>query len=131
MEKKKLHFLLAFLVCGFIVSTQTSPIPKQWYEAPENSNGDTISFKTTPHVLAANEDPSYHWSDFTLNANNSFDIKYWRWCPTGNYSYSGFWLTLPSGNVRMDFGTGKCKCEMQIISTTATELKAIIKETTN
>ena len=131
MEKKKLHFLLAFLVCGFFVSAQTSSIAKRWYEAPESSKGDTISFKTTPHVLGPNDDPAYHWSDFTLNTNNSFDIAYWRFCPSGNYSYNGAWLTLPNGNVRLDFGAGKSKCEIQIISTTATELKAIIKETTN
>lgn len=131
MKKKKLQFLLVFLVCGIFAGAQTNSIAKRWYEAPESSKGDTISFKTTPHVLSASDDPAYHWSDFTLNANNSFDIKYWRWCPAGNYSYSGFWLTLPSTNVRLDFGTGKCKCEMQIISITATELKAIIKETTN
>jgi hypothetical protein len=131
MKQNKIHFLLVFLVCGFLVNAQTSSIAKHWYEAPESSNGDTISFKTTAHVLSANEDPAYAWSEFTLNSNNSFDIKYWRWCPSGNYSYSGFWLTLPNTNVRLDFGTGKCKCEMQIISTTATELKAIVKETTN
>lgn len=131
MKQNKLHFLLVFLMCGFFVSAQTSSITKRWYEAPENAKGDTIFFKTTPHVLSASDDPAYHWSDFTLNANNSFDIAYWRWCPSGNYSYGGAWLTLPSGNVRLDFGAGKCKCEMQIISTTATELKAIIKETTN
>lgn len=131
MKQYKLHLLLVFLAFGFLVNAQTNSITKRWYEAPESSKGDTICFKTTPHVLGANEDPAYHWSDFTLNANNSFDIQYWRWCPTGNYSYSGFWLTLPNTNVRLDFGAGKCKCEMQIISTTATELKAIIKETTN
>lgn len=131
MKKKTLQFLLVFLMCGFLISAQTSSITNRWYEAPESSKGDTIYFKTTPHVLGPNENPAYHWSDFTLNANNSFDIKYWRWCPAGNYSYSGFWLTLPNGNVRLDFGTGKCKCEMQIISVSSTELKAIIKETTN
>jgi len=131
MRQKKLILLFAFLVCGLFINAQTNSITKHWYEAPESSKGDTISFKTTPHVLGPNDDPAYHWSDFTLNTNNSFDIIYWRFCPSGNYSYSGTWLTLPSGNVRLDFGTGKSKCEMQIVSTTATELKAIIKEITN
>lgn len=131
MEKKKLHFLLAFLVSGFFVTAQTSSITKRWYEAPENSKGDTICFKTTPHISGPNDDPAYHWSDFTLNANNSFDIKYWRFCPSGNYAYMGTWSGPASGKVILDFGAGKSKCEMQVISVNATELKAIIKETTN
>jgi hypothetical protein len=131
MKHNKLHFFLVFLVCGFIVSAQTSSITKHWYEAPENAKGDTISFKTTPHVLGANDDPAYHWSDFTVNTNNTFDIAYWRWCPTGNYAYNGTWSNPTPGKIIFDFGAGKCKCEMQIISVTATELKAILKETTN
>ncbi|MBK7668120.1 MAG: hypothetical protein IPJ32_12750 [Sphingobacteriaceae bacterium] len=131
MKQNKIHFLLVFLVCGFLVNAQTSSIAKHWHEAPESSKGDTIVFKTTAHVLSANEDPAYHWSDFTVNANNTFDIAYWRWCPSGNYAYSGTWSSPTSGKMIFDFGVGKCKCEMQIISTTPTELKAIIKETTN
>lgn len=131
MKKNKLHFLLVFLAFGFFANAQTSPVTKHWYEAPESTKGDTICFKTTPHVLGANEDPAYHWSDFTVNTNNTFDIKYWRWCPAGNYAYDGTWSSPETGKVIFDFGTGKCKCEMQIISVTATELKAIIKETTN
>lgn len=131
MKQNRLHFLLAFLLCGFLLNAQTSLITKQWYEAPESSKGDTISFKTIPHVLGATEDPAYHWSDFTINTNNTFDIKYWRWCPSGNYAYSGTWNEATTGKIIFDFGTGKCKCEMQIISVTATELKVILKETTN
>ena len=131
MKKKKVYFLMAFLVCGLFANAQTNSIAKHWYEAPESSKGDTISFKTTPHVLGATDDPAYHWSDFTLNSTNSFDIAYWRFCPSGNYTYGGNWLSLANGNVKMDFGTGKCKCELQIISVGATELKVIIKETSN
>lgn len=131
MKKNNLHFLLFFLVFGFLAKAQTNSITKRWYEAPESSKGDTICFKTTPHVLGANEDPAYHWSDFTVNTNNTFDIAYWRWCPTGNYTYNGTWSSPSVTKLIFDFGAGKCKCEMQIVSVTATELKAIIKETTN
>jgi hypothetical protein len=131
METKKLHFLLVFLMCGFLSFAQTSLITQRWYEAPENAKGDTITFKITPHVLGANDDPAYAWSDFTVNANNTFDVKYWRWCPSGNYAYAGTWNSPTTSKIIFDFGAGKCKCEMQIISVNATELKAIIKETTN
>lgn len=131
MKNNKLHILLAFLVLGFFTKAQTSAITKRWYEAPESTKGDTISFKTTAHVLGANEDPAYHWSDITLNTNNTFDILYWRWCPGGNYAYNGAWSAPTTGKLIFDFGAGKCKCEMQIISVTPTELRAIIKETTN
>lgn len=131
MKTKKLPFLLAFLVGGFFASAQTNLITQRWYEAPENSKGDTIFFKTTPHVLGAGEDPAYAWSDFTINANNTFDIKYWRWCPSGNYAYMGTWSSPAVNKIVFDFGSGKCKCDIQIISINTTELKAIIKETTN
>jgi hypothetical protein len=131
MKTKKLHFLLVFLMCGFLVNAQTSSITQRWYEAPEGSKGDTIFFKTTPHVLDANDSPAYAWSDFTVNANNTFSIKYWRWCPSGNYAYAGTWTNPTTNTIIFDFGAGKCKCEMQIISVNATELKAIIKETSN
>lgn len=139
MKENNTYFLLVLLLSGFFTFAQTSsskisqnnPVTGHWFEAPESSNGDTIVFKNTKHVFSANEDPAYAWSDFTIKPNNSFDIAYWRWCPSGNYAYSGMWLSLPSGNIRFDFGNGKCKCEMQIISVNQTELKAIIKETSN
>jgi hypothetical protein len=131
MKSKKVHFLFVFLLCGFLASAQTSAITQRWYEAPENSKGDTICFKTTPHILGPNDDPAYHWSDFTINTNNTFDIKYWRWCPSGNYAYMGTWNSPSTNKIVFDFGSGKCQCEMQIVSVTTTELKAIIKETTN
>jgi hypothetical protein len=129
MKNNKLCFLLVFIAFGFLINAQTNFIAQHWYEAPESSKGDTIHFKTIPRVLGANDDPAYHWSDFTVNTNNTFDIAYWRWCPAGNYSYNGTWNNLTEGKIIFDFGEGKCKCEMQIISITATELKAIIKET--
>lgn len=131
MKTGKLHFLLAFLMCSFFATAQTNLLLQRWYEAPESSKGDTVFFKTTPHVLGPNEDPAYAWSDFTMNTNNTFDIKYWRWCPNGNYAYMGTWSSPLANRIIFDFGPGKCKCDMQIVSVNATELKAIIKETSN
>ncbi len=139
MKKKSAVLVLIFLVFGFMSNaqknaaktTQNLSAVGHWFEAPESSSGNTIVFKTTKHILGPNDDPSFAWSEFDLKSNNTFDITYWRWCPSGNYSYNGIWSDLNAGKIKMDFGTNKCKCEMQIISVTATELTVTINETTN
>ncbi len=139
MKKNNIVLIWIFLMCGLVANAQNNSaklVQNQsavghWYEAPESSSGNTIVFKTTKHVLGPNDDPAFAWSEFEIKANNTFDIKYWRWCPAGNYSYSGTWTNLNPGTIKMDFGTNKCKCELQIISVTPTELTATIKETTN
>lgn len=136
MKKLITITLFLFATSTFSQSSKTtavskSSILKMWYENPSLSKGDTTVFQSTKYVLGPNDDPAFAWSELELKANNAFDIKYWRWCPSGNYAYSGFWLTLPSSNVKLDFGKDKCKCEMQIISVSNTQLMVIIKETTN
>jgi hypothetical protein len=139
MKNFKTVILVVFCMTAFISKGQVNaPKTKQnqavinhWYEAPESSSGNTIVFKNTKHVLGPNDDPAYAWSEFELKADNTFDIKYWRFCPSGNYAYNGTWTDLKNGSLKMDFGTNKCKCEMQIISVTKNELTVTIKETTN
>ena len=131
--------MLIFLALGFVANAQKSSSKTNqnisaaghWFEAPESSSGNTIVFKTTKHILGPNDDPAFAWSEFEIKANSTFDIKYWRFCPNGNYAYDGTWTETQPGVFKLDFGTNKCKCEMQIISVTSTELTVTIKETTN
>jgi hypothetical protein len=139
MKENKTLLALIFLMLCFIINAQNNnaksiqnpTIVNYWFEAPESSSGNTIVFKTSKHALGPNDNPAYAWSEFEIKADNTFDIKYWRFCPGGNYAYTGTWTSLKSGMIKMDFGMNKCKCELQIVSVTKNELTAIIKETTN
>src|ERR1044071_2372042 len=112
MKKVNSVFLLIFCFACFTTKAQNNAakalqnqaLINHWYEAPESSKGDTIVFKTTKHVLGPNDSPAYAWSDFEIKADNTFEIKYWRWCPTGNYAYNGTWSFINSSLVKMDFG---------------------------
>lgn len=139
MKNNKLKFLLVFLAIGFLAKSQDNslranqnqPIVNHWYEAPESSKGDTIVFKTTKHILGPNDDPAYAWSEFIVKNNNTFNVEYWNFCRVGNLSNDGTWSPQASNTILFDFGANKCKCEMRIITVSANELKAIIKEKTN
>lgn len=139
MKHNKLNFLLVFLAFSFLAKAQTNSsrvsqnqaIVNHWFEAPESSKGDTVVFKTTKHVLGPNDDPAYAWSEFVVKSNNTFSVEYWNFCRVGNLSNDGAWSMQSSGVILFDFGANKCKCEMQIISVLANELKAIVKEKTN
>lgn len=132
---KKLLIIAFSILCfaGMAQNSNTKTVSKTkltraWFEAPEGTKGDTIMFKTSKHVLGPNDDPAFAWSEFELKKDNTFTINYWRWSPSGNYSYNGTWTEIPQNIYMMDFGPQKSKCELHIISVSDNELRAIIKE---
>ena len=125
-------FPLIFLLCSFFGIEKKVSIPldliRTWYEAPELVSGDTISFIPTKHVLTPTDNPAFEFGKITFQNSGDLNVEYWRWCANSNWMYNGVWTNPMVGIIKLDFGTGKCKNQLKIISLTPTLLKVIITE---
>lgn len=139
MKKTALIFSLLIVGASFakaqtgnkISATQKSLLINKWFESPKESNGDTITFKTSKHIHQPGVDnPAVSFAELTFSDAPDFNVNYWRWCTKTQFAYTGKW-SAPASVVKLDFGKQKCKCELTILDIQKDKLKVVIKETSN
>lgn len=137
---KNLNYYFFFLVFAFAISTsksqttttltqvQKNDLLTVWYQSPKESNGDTIVFRKEKYVLDYSvDDPAFAFALIKFTSSSHFEIEYWNWCHAAPSANSGSWNT-DNMLIKLDFGQGKCKNDLEVLLLNENILKVIIKE---
>ncbi len=138
MKKIKTILIAATLVmtCSLMNAQKNAALSDQqknfmlntWYQSPQESKGDTMTFTTTKHVNVAGVDVmGFEYSRLTFKSATDFEVAYWTKCSQNLNLTSGKWNYTSGSALEMDFMPLNCKNQVTVIQITSNKLKVVVK----
>jgi hypothetical protein len=134
---KTLIITLSLIMVGSFIQAQKNAalteeqkgfLLKTWYQVPQESSGDVLTFSLTKHVNVPGVDVTgFEYSKLVFSNATDFSVEYWTKCSGNINSASGKWNYSNGSSVQLSFDSGKCKNTLTILEVTNNKLKVQVK----
>lgn len=112
-----------------LTAQQKTYMLNTWYESPQESKGDTITFRTAKHVNVPGVDVvGFEYSQITFSNATDFNVLYWTKCPQNLNSASGKWNYTSGSALQLDYIPQNFKNTLSVIELTTNKLKVVVKQ---